>query len=566
MIWLPGLENNALKIRVVLVITAQSISWFRYENSRITERLKHSLNDEPLTVISSCVWLKFHLDNSDASIELIVDTELDDLDRVKLLDLTHWISRPWHIRKVLWQLRHEYPDATVNKLPKYLYPEIASVLYSQLPDKISEWLKKLCERPVVVSHVVTSTQLLADLFRHYPDPVLLHMFDGTNRHRLLLTVHGVPLYMRQAVDVSGRDSQIDNSANGNVADNSFAQKYLCESLEYLSESVSTSFQDVLVVFPRGLNKSESPEFPDEYLAKHLLGLQCKLFYQRISFCNDSEEIITPVLGVDSLNKGFLSEIFINTVLKPKYRYAKQMWVLRKTRSYAVTRHSAKFSSIFERSIATLNERRRALILKKCVYILFIVFLFVVLASSRSGIRSIQKQAKLKDEHASLKSNLRELKQQAATLHAAPFFAMNSVNRIQTFDKAAIPSPSQIMRAVAAAVQNSPSVSLTGFAWTVVDKSSDSIYVTINSVSIRDSYWGEGSSQSQTLIEMSGQLVSESGLRQKQIELNNFLSVLSKSKNISSLRVIDSPANSASSSHLMSESKGAFKIQFSIESI
>jgi fumarate reductase subunit C len=467
---------------------------------------------------------------------------------------------------VLWQLRREYPDATVNKLPKFTYPEIASVLYSQLPDKSSEWLKKLGDCGVVVSHVVTSTQLLSDLFRDYPYPVLLHMFDGNSRHRLLLTVDGMPLHMRQAVDVSTRGSQVGSSANVDVGDNSFAQNYLCESIEYLSESVFSSFKDVLVVLPRGLTEAESPDFPDEYLAKHLLGLQCKLFYQHISFFNGSGDEISPLIGVDSLNKGFLSEIIINKALTSKYKHAMHMCFLKKLKSYAVTCNPAKFSNIFERSIAAVNDRRCALMLRRCALIFFLVFLFVVLASSRSGVRSIQEQAKFSDEHAILKINLRKLKQHATTLHASPFFAMNSVNRIQAFEKAAIPAPLQIMSAVAAAVKDSPSVSLTGFAWSVVDESSDTTHVTINSVSIRDSYWDEYSSHSKTMIEMSGQLVSESGLRQKQIQLNNFLSVLSESKNISPLRVIDSPANSASSSHLMSESKSAFRIQFSIEPI
>jgi hypothetical protein len=478
---------------------------------------------------------------------------------------------------VLWQLRREYPDATVNRLPKFLYPEIASVLYSQLADQSSAWLEKLCDCEVVVSHVVTSTQLLSDLFQEYPDPVLLHMVDGENRHRLLLAVDGLPLHMRQAVDTDSLGKinafTVDFSLCGSgdvpkvdIDDNKFAEKYLCESLKYLSESVFHSLKDVLVVFPRELNNSESLAFPDEYLARHLLGLRSDVSYQHITLCNEGEKKTSPLISLDSFNKGCLSDILINKKSILKFRDAKSLCLMRTVSSYAVTRHSAKFRRILERSIATISSRRHAFILRRCTFIVFLLFIFVLLASSMSGILSIQERANITGELASLKVNLQELKQHAAALHESPFYVMDSINRIHVFEEAAIPAPSQIMSSVAAVVQDFPSVTITGFTWSVVDEESDPAYVRVNSVSIRDTYWDEDTSHSKTMVELSGQLVSESSLRQKQSQLNNFLGILSKSETISDLRVIDSPAKSASSSYLMSEPGGVFKILFSIKKI
>jgi hypothetical protein len=190
----------------------------------------------------------------------------------------------------------------------------------------------------------------------------------------------------------------------------------------------------------------------------------------------------------------------------------------------------------------------------------------MLASSRSGILSVQEQTKYRDEHDELERDLHKLKQHAATLHELPVFIMDSINRIHSFEQAKTPAPSLIMSSVATAVQDYPSVSLTSFSWSVNDDESDSSYVAVNSVSIRNDYWGENSSQSKTLVELSGQFIGESSLRQKQSQLNDFLNILSKSESISALRVIDSPAKSASSSHLMSESGGFFKILFSINPI
>ncbi|MFT6873908.1 MAG: hypothetical protein ACI9XK_003467 [Granulosicoccus sp.] len=563
--WLQSSKNSSLEVRVVLVVTSQAICWYRCEDSRITDRLTNSLDDEPQIVISSCLWLKYYFGTTDVGIELVVETELDDLDRVKLLDWTHRVSRSWHIRKVLWQLRREYPDAAVNKLPEFLYPEIASVLYSQLSDQSSVWLKKLCACGVVVSHVVTSTQLLSDLFKNYPSPVLLHMFDGGNRHRLLLAVDGLPLHMRQTVDIG---SHRNDSENVVVGSNSFAERYLCESLKYFSESVFSPLNEVLVVFPRELNNAESSEFPDEYLAKHLLELKCNVSYQHISFCNQSDNVtgISPLVSVDRFNKGCLSDILANRAKVSKLRFATLLRFRKNISPYAVIRHSGKFRTILEQSIATMNNRRRARNLKRCTFVVFLFFLFVMLASSRSGILSVQEQTKYRDEHDELERDLHKLKQHAATLHELPVFIMDSINRIHSFEQAKTPAPSLIMSSVATAVQDYPSVSLTSFSWSVNDDESDSSYVAVNSVSIRNDYWGENSSQSKTLVELSGQFIGESSLRQKQSQLNDFLNILSKSESISALRVIDSPAKSASSSHLMSESGGFFKILFSINPI
>lgn len=550
---LPGHKKAASKVRVVLLVTSQEVCWYRCQEHQITDRIKHSLDDDSKTVIESNQWLRHYVDNTNADIELIVDTQLDDLDRVKLLDSTHWFSRAWQLRKVLWQLRREYPDATVNSLPKFLYPEIASVLYEQLATQSSSWLEKLSDSGVVVSHVVTSAELLVDSFRIFPHPVLLHMFDGQDRHRLLLTVDGLPLHLRQSGGAEG---------NGNI----FADSYLSESLKYLSESVFNSFNNVLVVFSRDSDNADTLSKSDDYLAKLLLGLDCDVSYQNVSFCKNSEQENDPIITIDSLNKGRLFDLFKK---KPSLLHSRNTTfpqISRKSNRYLVNRCSVKFRKILQQSIATVNARKRSLILRRCTYLVFILSLFIALASTRFGILSIEKQEEFSDEHASLNKNLQELKQHATELHESPSYVMDSINRIQDFEKYSIPAPLEIMKSVSSVIQVFPSVSLTGFSWSVVDEESESAYVTVSSVSIRDKYWDEESSHSKTIVEMSGQLVSESSLRQKQNKLDSFLNLLSKSNNISDLQVIDSPAKSASSSHSMSESGGVFKIQFSIEPI
>ena len=551
---LVDLKKASFNVRVVLVVTSKEVCWYRCQEHQITDQTKHSLDEDPKTVIASCQWLKHYVDDKNSDIELIVDTELDDLDRVKLLDSTHWFSRSWQLRKVLWQLRREYPDATVNSLPKFLYPEIASVLYEQLATRSSSWLGKLCDSGLVVSHVVTTTELLVDSFQNYPHPVLLHMSDGSGRHKLLLSVDGLPLHFRQ----SG-----DTARNGNI----FADQYLSESLMYLSESVFSSLKSVLVVFPSDPNNVTTLPTSNEYLAKHLLGLDCDISYQNVSFTNNSEKENGPKMTIDSLSKGRMSDLLKkepSSLLNPGG--IKFTGITRKSNRYSVTRGSVKFRNILRQSIASVKGRRRLVILRRFTYLVLLLSLFIVVASFRSGINSIEAQAKFSDEHISLTVNLQELKQHATALHESPSYVADSIYRIQDFEKFSIPAPLEIMKSVSSVMQEFPSVSLTGFSWSVLDQGSESAYVTVSSVSIRDKYWGEDSSYVKTMVEMSGQLVSESSLRQKQNKLDSFLSVLSKSNTISDLQVIDSPAMSAGSSHSMSESGGVFKIQFSIKPI
>lgn len=550
---LVKLKRTSLNVRVVLLVTSLDVCWYRCQDLQITDQIRHSLDEDPKTVIASNLWLKNYVDNTDADVELIVDTELDDLDRVKLLDSTNWFCRSWHLRKVLWQLRREYPEATVSSLPKFLYPEIASVLYEQLATQSSSWLGKLSDSRVVVSHVVTSTELLVDWFRIFPHPVLLHMFDGRDRHRLLLTVDGLPLHLRQSGATQG---------NGNI----FADTYLSESLKYLSESVFRSFNHVLVVFPRDSDTADTLPKSDDYLAKLLLGLDSDVSYQHVSFCKNNEQENGPIITIESLNKGRLFDLLKKKPPSLCSKNSKYARITRKSNRYLVNRCSVKFRGVLQQSIATVNARKRSLILRRCTYLVFLLSVLIALASSRSGILSLEKQEEFSAEHTSLDLNLQELMHQATALHESPSYVMDSINRIQDFEKYSIPTPLEIMKSVSSAMQVFPSVSLTGFSWSVVDEESESDYVTVSSVSIRDKYWGEEPFQSKTIVEMSGQLVSQSSLRQKQNKLDSFLNVLSKSNNISDLQVIDSPAKSASSSHSNSESGGVFKIQFSIKPI
>lgn len=562
---LQGITRAPEQSRIILVVSAHKLSWYRFDQTRITDRFSHSVNEEPLTVIDSCIWLKFHFDNSAASLELVVDTELDDLDRVKLIGSSHWISRPWHIWKVLWQLRREYPHAMVSSLPGFLYPEIASVLYSQLSESSLGWLQKLSDNGIVVSHAVTSTQLLLDVFRDCSSPVLLHKYDGNRRHRLLLAVDGVPLYMRQTTDTTVFEDSFSGKAGKGSEVGCFARHYLSESLDYLSTSVFSSLENILVVFPADLNSEELPEFHDEYLAKYMLGLQCECHYQKISF-NHVQVQDSQSPYIDSLARGYVSDILKDKVSERAHKLENFRRRVSSKQRYTVTRKSLTFGSVLKRSINSVRDRRRARYLKNISVVVCLLLLIYVYLYASSGFRSTKDKAKYEEEYARVEKALEMHEQLARALHPSPSFVLDSIRRIQQFEEAGIPLPAQIMRGVSDAVTRSPFLYLTGFSWVVVDKDYELSHVTVDSLPVRKRHWAEGELATNTEVEVSGQIVGENNLRQQQRRFSHFLSLISKDENINNLLVLDSPAKAAKSNRTLSESEGVFKIRFSLTPI
>ena len=569
-----GLQSTSMTVRVILVVTADSVCWYRCENAHITDRLKHSIDQAPREILDSCAWLQDYISQSDASIQLIIDTQLDDLDRVKLVDTSPWVSRAWHRHKVLWQLRREYSDAIVNRLPQSFYPEIASVLYSELDAVSSEWIKKLCDCEIVVTHVITSTQLLLDLFSEHPTPVLTYQFDGQSRHRLLLSVKGLPLHMRQVINSPAAGSSAEATASLLVSgdnlsiyseQNTFAEQYLCDSLQQLSAAVFTSLDAVLIVLPRDSSGAESTEFPDEYLALHWLGIQQAVGFQQLSMSN-ANDLGKPEISFADFDNAYVSTILDDQTITKKNIKAKNQRGKINCKKYKITRASPHLRELLSRSISVINEKTQRYFFQIGTYGVCLTFAVLLIASSLTVIRSEKEKVSYAEESKSLQDKIRTFRKQALTLHDSPTFAMDSLIRIQLFEELESPTPLQIMSTVAASVNRFPSVSVTGFAWSVASEEFDSEYVSINSVSIRDNYWGDDTSQSKTTVEMTGQLVSETGLRDKQSQLNSFVDVISQAKNIEDMRVVDSPADSASSSHLLSESGDDFKIRFTVKPI
>lgn len=555
-------------VRVVLVVSLQSICWYRYTEKQITDRLMHSVDDDPLALIASCLWLKEYFENYGASIELIMDTELDDLDRVKLLDSTYKLSRSWHIGKVLWKLKREYPDAVVSKLPGFLYPEVASVLYSRLADQSAAWLETLVNSGVVVSHAVTSTQLLCDSYKHCHSPVLLYRFDGESRHRLLLIVKGSPLHMRHQVDMGAREQSVLDQPVTRVDLNQAAEYYLYGTVDYLRKSVFSSLENMLLVIPHELNDVRASVVPDEYLVRHLLQLPCDISSKLLSLEPEPEpETYTrQTIGNNNFITQCLSEVTASRSSKFSLSKFSFMQVENEANPYSVTLRSVGFRSLLGASIAIATARQRVANVRSYTVATFVVFLIVILLCSVSGVRSLNAQENSRRETTVLSVTLDGYKKQLYALHDSPYFVMESMHRIHSFDVSPTTTPSYVMGSVSEAVREFPLISLTGFSWSVLDEKVDSDYVTVNSVSTRDNYWDEESTQTSILVEMTGGFANQSSLRLKQRKLDNFLGFLAKSDRVSRIEVANSPAESATSSHLITELGGAFKVQFMIRSL
>jgi len=150
--------------RIVVVVSENRADWNYFDNGCFVKQKTQlfSLAGENLAfdVGSHEINSNASADAGTVFVEIIVNSHLDDIDRVKVKNPD--LKRHGRLSnfRLLRHLQSENPQSSVWKLPPHYFPEVASLLHSVFSPTIRLWIKHVQEQGVLISHVLTVPQLL----------------------------------------------------------------------------------------------------------------------------------------------------------------------------------------------------------------------------------------------------------------------------------------------------------------------------------------------------------------------------------------------------------------------
>ncbi|NND89619.1 MAG: hypothetical protein HKN42_02050, partial [Granulosicoccus sp.] len=196
--------------QIVVVLQGAQALWSKWFDYRIVDTHVECLQLDTQALQGRKRWLSSVSDRRPVNIRLVLDSCLDEVDRVKIDSLSAgWVGRLQRLR-VRRQLADEYPHASIHALPGYATPDVFSLVHHIMPATWERWLLNLQDQHVYITHVATSIELLCHCVRDGLIPSrtvkspaasgmgearLICMSAGEERRHLLVDA-GKPLYLR----------------------------------------------------------------------------------------------------------------------------------------------------------------------------------------------------------------------------------------------------------------------------------------------------------------------------------------------------------------------------------
>lgn len=181
--------------RTVLILQADYLYGFKLLNDVVNNVQIRAVVPGQMPDKSFLSWLGNIAAGEPRHVELILDTTLDEIDRVAVPQSgKRWIDR-YRLWATLRRLRRDYVHSKVYALPQGYDDNVAGLMHIVFPDAWRDCLYSLQEQGVVFHRVYTGTEVVAEWSRRFISPTLLVMpVAGDQRH--LLVDSGKPVFMR----------------------------------------------------------------------------------------------------------------------------------------------------------------------------------------------------------------------------------------------------------------------------------------------------------------------------------------------------------------------------------
>ncbi len=537
------LNDAAPAPRIVLVLQADQALWFRESRpGGGIESFSETIETGDLDVHSHCPWIRSSSDSVMTPIHLVLDSHLDEVDRVRAATLSRGWLRPlqsWRMRK---RLRADYPATAIHTLSRNAAPDALSLVHNLLPESWQSWLGRLQKEHVCISHVVSSIELLCQQAQQQQRlrgaPVLFDIPVGEYRRHLLVDA-GSPLFMR----LVSEESELADAE----------QDALRQSLTHVRRQLA-GVEDVTVVTLASTSKHSFSDTAGLALADLCLARSAESDW----VLSDTAMRLEPRTEQDQetesgMRRGVLSacQWFRSRVATPRRRQL-QRWQL--TRSHRLAGDLLQVSVTRNAMQVRIRQLQRATLI--CTW----MAAAMVIVASVHGVASARERARLSSHHHEVTGQIDQFSSEASSLNSHPAFVVSTMEKIGAHQDMGPIGAAEVLTTVAEALDEFPALRLDDIAWSVMqDEASDAVFTSMNQVPSRESLWQEGTAAAQLQVELGGLVMSQHGVRDQQHTLEAFAAYLQAMPGVSEVTLIQTPVNLARSSQRLSLNESAYRL-------
>ncbi len=545
-------KNTTQPYRIVLVLQEDQAFWFKWQDHTVLESFVESVKPEPLATSSRPPWLQSEVIDAGVVIELVIDSSLEELDRIKLdTPGATWVKR-LKTHRLMHCLKKQYAEASVKELPGYLSPYVLSIVHHIIPEHFDHWLRQLQMQGVRFSHVAMATELLCHCVKPQHGPVLLvHSTQQEQRH--ILIDRSVPLFM-QMESVSDTDDATRES--------------IARSMRYVTQELLDEQRAISLLIPR----LDWPSPSAAYSAARLLSALM------VGHCVD-----TNIQSVALSKHGLLEGLSLPRG-HAQQRVAEGPVIENNTTAGSVIRlffakgvHSTPWRlgasrrialAVLQPSLRKASVIARIAFLQKVTLVCAMLATATVMLASMHGIAAARERARLNGEEQHLQGQIGPLAESMQQLEVSPAFVALSIERMDQYKRSQALDPAVIMVTIAQAITEFPALYLNTLSWTTLTEESniDAVFTTSENVSTRESLWSGESNRPRVQMEFSGTLSGAIGLRAQQQILDTFVLYLENLPGVDVVQVLESPVNTAQSSVSLADNQSAFRIFLIMSSV
>ena len=548
-------------MRIILVLQADQALWFKWSESELVDSVVEPIRCDDLQQKVRCPWMPEVDGASHHSVELILDTPLDELDKLKAdatSDEGFQLAMRWRLMR---RMRRDYPRAAIHALPRHMTPDLMSIHHQVIPDTWGNWLHRLQLNNVVVTHVVTTTELLSRVQHPLNTPVLFQMDVGVEERHLLID-QAIPVFMRlagkesDAAILDGVEPCADKSALPEAA-----VKDIHRSLDYISNKVLKMHASVSVLTPStrftGISAGAN--------AACVLSALC---------VNTAVDFVHRRWEEGALSGPQLEPLSVclpehgSPILRVLRRSVKWLpWLLPQAGStilnegFSVSGNRCEAMHYLQPSVNNRLFCQRMNALRNATVLSALMATITMFFAVGHGIDSARQRAQLSNEHDQLVTKNAKLSDAVFALHQSPDYVFKSLQRIKAHESIKPLEPQFLMATVASAITEFPALMLDALSWSVIDEgeSVDAGLAVGTRMAGRQQLWTQATHPTQMQIELSGVVLSGQSLRSQQKSVNSFIKYLEAVPGITSVHVLESPAQAARSSEVLVDSAARYRL-------
>ena len=535
--------------QLVVVLQNDHACWFRWRGQELMGSWNEPMFADSLNQGSHCPWVLSDEGGAACRVRLVLDTSLDEVDRVKVDGLSNGWMNAVHCQRMARRLHADYPLASVHRLPGYASPDVLSIVHHIIPSEWEKWLRQLQSQGVCITHAVTSLELLCERVREWPlpvgsqvssverssGPVLFDVPVGNERRHLLVDT-GVPLFMRVVDVLSEAVKSEEKSA-------------LQESLQHVRDQITHDERTPPVLAPLPPWPEMEQRLQDaSVLAALSVGNPVSLQYLPVSDHHEPAAVTEQGgVGIQIPQKAGLKRLRGSVVSQAgkflRRRDDQQRWSLT---------DGLRFSSDFlQPSIIRNRLQLRIRQLQKATLICAWMAAGSVVIASTHGINSALERARLSNEQQQLGRQIEHLAESVSVLNDEPGFVVRSLARIEAHESVKPIDAIGVLETVASVINDFPAIVLDSLSWSVMTDNQplDLGFAAISQVPQREQIWHADTAVARLQVDISGTVTDQQGLglREQQKVLQSFVDHLQAMPEVAEVNVLEAPVNAARSS-------------------